>query len=98
MIAAVSMYKMEPGHYDEMLAIATRGPDIVKSVKGYISAVYYIDKEKEEYGSTTIWESKEDYEAFRNSIPTETMERLRTWSREPYVLNIYYDVFASISR
>ena len=63
-----------------------------------MSAIYYTDKEKDEYGSTTIWETKEDYEAFRNSLPAETMERLRAWSREPYVLHTYHDVFASVSR
>jgi heme-degrading monooxygenase HmoA len=95
MFAAVSMYRMKPGHYEEMQAIATRGPNLVKSAKGCIGATYYTDKEKDEYGSTTIWESKEDYEAFRNSIPPETMERLRAWSREPYVLHTYHDVFTS---
>jgi len=98
MIAAVSMYKMEPGHYDEMQAIAMRGPDITKTVKGCLCAIYYIDKEKEEYGSTTVWESMKDYEAFRNSLPAETMEKLTAWSIEPYVLNIFYDVYASTSR
>ncbi|HEY95983.1 MAG TPA: hypothetical protein G4O15_13715 [Dehalococcoidia bacterium] len=95
MIAAVSLYRMKPGHYDEMIAIAINGPDIINNVKGCISAIYYVDREKEEYGSTTIWESIEDYEAFRNSLPAEKMQQLTEWSREPYVLSIYYNVYAS---
>jgi heme-degrading monooxygenase HmoA len=94
-IAAVSMYRMYPGHYDEMHKIAIRGTDIVKHVKGCLGAVYYTDKEKDEYGSTTLWETKEDYEAFRNAIPVESLEVLKSWSREPYVLNIFSDAFAS---
>jgi heme-degrading monooxygenase HmoA len=95
MIAAVSLYRMKPGHYDEMATIAINGPDIVNNVKGCISAIYYIDKEKEEYGSTTIWESLEDYEAFRKLLPVEKMQQLTEWSREPYVLNIYHNVYTS---
>ena len=98
MIAAVSMYRMYPGHYDEMHKIAEIGTEHVKQVKGCFGAVYYTDKEKDEYGSTTLWETIEDYEAFRNSIPIESLEILKSWSREPYVLNIFSDAFAFISR
>ncbi len=98
MFAAVSMYRMKPGHFDEMQAIAVRGPNLVKTAKGCLSAIYYTDKDREEYGSTTIWQTEEDYEAFRNALPTETMEKLTSWCREPYVLHTYHDVFASIDR
>ena len=89
---------MKPGHYEEMHAIATRGPNLANTAKGCISATYYTDKDNDEYGSTTIWETRKDYESFRNSIPAETMERLKEWSREPYVLHTYHDVYTSANR
>jgi len=97
-IAAVSMYRMHPGHYDEMHKIAIIGTDLVKNFKGCRGAIYYIDKEKDEYGSTTLWDTMEDYEAFRNALPGESLEILKSWSREPYVLNIFSDAFASFRK
>lgn len=90
MYAAVIMMKLEPGHYDEMHAIATNAPERMRSMKGFISAVYYSDKEKDEFGTTTVWETKEDWEAYLNAIPSEMMDRLGTISTEPYSMNTYY--------
>jgi len=90
MYAAVMMYKTEPGHYDQMHAAATRAPETLKSLKGFISAVYYSDKEKDDYGVTMVWETKEDFEAYWNSIPSEDWERAKALMREPVVQNIYY--------
>ena len=98
MIAAVSMYRMHPGHYDQMHDIAVIGTDLVKNFKGCLGAVYYIDKEKDEYGSTTLWETREDYEAFRNELSGESLDILKAWSREPYVLNIFSDVYVSLRK
>ncbi|MBN2077286.1 MAG: antibiotic biosynthesis monooxygenase [Dehalococcoidales bacterium] len=98
MIAAVSLYRMKPGHFDEMATKAINGPELVNNVKECISAIYYVDKDKEEYGSTTIWESIQDYQAFRDALPGETMKQLTEWSRDPYILNIYYDVYASANK
>ena len=89
MYAAVTMVKMKPGHYDDMHAIATSAPNSLRAHKGFISAVYYSDKEKDEYGATTVWETKEDYEAFWNSVASQATEQYGPMMREPAVMNGY---------
>jgi len=73
-----------------MQEIANNAPERFKAKKGFISAVFYSDKEKNEYGSTVVWETKEDYEAHSNSILPETREKIAAIISEPSVRNIYY--------
>ena len=90
MQALVSVMKLEPGHYEEMHAMATSAPERLKLQKGFVSAVSCSDKEKDEYCTISIWETMEDYEAARSSIPAETLEKIQAWSREPAILSTYY--------
>ena len=90
MIAAIMNYKLELGHHDEMEAIAASAPDSLKGVKGFVNAIYYSDKEKGEYGSITVWETKEDFEAALNSMPSEVGDTLQSLSVEPPDIKTYY--------
>ena len=90
MIALLSLWKIEDGHYDEMDAFAQRGPEMLGKSKGFISAVYISDKEKNEYGTLTVWETQEDCTAAIQSLPNEVGEKLRSWAKESPVNTTYY--------
>lgn len=49
---------------DDATALADQTDPIYKSLKGFVSATYMIlDEAKGEYGSVTLWKTKEDAEA-----------------------------------
>jgi len=96
MYAVVAIYKLESGHYDEMHTIATDAPSKLKELKGFLSAVFYSDSDQNEFGATTIWENKESYQSYIDSVP-DVVEKIMAWSREPaevkiYDVNNYYSV------
>ena len=86
MYASVLLLKLENANYDEMNQVALRAPEDYKGQKGFVSAVYYSDKEKGEYGLTSVWETKEDLEASWDTLPSETKERVNKYG----TMNVYY--------
>ena len=90
MIALLSLWKIEAGHYDEMDGFAQSGPDMLGKSKGFVSAVYISDKEKNEYGTLTVWETEEDYKAAIQSLPKDVSNKLQSWATEPPVNTTYY--------
>ena len=90
MIAAIMNYKLALGHHDEMEGISASAPTSLKGLKGFVNAVYYSNKEKGEYGSITVWETQEDFEAALNAIPSEVGETLQSLSVEPPEMKTYY--------
>lgn len=47
-----------------------------KFLKGFVSATYTVSEDETEYGSFTVWQSKEDVEAAGASIREKVMPRL----------------------
>ena len=47
-----------------------------KSLKGFVSATYTVSEDETEYGSFTVWQSKEDAEAAGASIREKVMPKL----------------------
>ena len=62
MYASVLLVKNENVNWEELEEGVRGYSDQFKSMKGFVCAVIYSDKEKSEYGMTTVWETKEDYE------------------------------------
>ena len=75
MYASVMKFKLKSGREDETKEIASRILESRKGAKGFVSAVIYFDEETNELGRTTVWETKEDSIANRNSVSPERHER-----------------------
>ena len=71
MYATIILIKNENLKYEEFVEIVTKAKEKIKSFKGLISAYYYADREKREYGVTALYETLEDLEASRNSRSPE---------------------------
>jgi heme-degrading monooxygenase HmoA len=90
MYASVLLVKNENVNWEELEEGVRGYSDQFKSMKGFVCAVVYSDKEKSEYGMTTVWETKEDYEAFRNAETPERREGITTYgTRNQYNVNAY---------
>jgi len=82
MYATVIMMKNENLTYDEMIEMNLKATEKIKNFKGLVSAVYYADREKSEYGVTAIYETLEDLEASRNSRSPEVQDMVRKYGTE----------------
>jgi heme-degrading monooxygenase HmoA len=69
MYGTLAIWIAVPGNNDQMEKAAERGPATFKGKKGFKSAVFFSEKSRNEYGLMTIWETKEDYEAYSKSNP-----------------------------
>lgn len=58
------------------------------SLQGFVSATYTVSEDETEYGSFTIWESKEDAEAAGASIRERVMPVLEGIATAPPVISI----------
>ena len=75
MHAEVIKFKVKSGREDDTKAVAAILLKELKSSKGFVSSVIYYDEEANEWGRTTVWETKEDQVAWVNSITPEQRER-----------------------
>jgi heme-degrading monooxygenase HmoA len=90
MYASVLLLKYENLNWDELEKRAQEQSDRLKSMKGFVCAVVYSDREKSEYGMTTVWDTEEDYEAFRDAEAPETREAITKYGvRNQYNVNAY---------
>ncbi len=64
MYASLAIFIAVPGSNEQMEKIAERGPASLKGMRGFKSATYFSDKSRNEYGLMTVWETKDDYDAF----------------------------------
>jgi hypothetical protein len=72
MYCELELGKMENVNYDEILQQELKYLEASKTVKGLVSAIWFSDKEKGEYGYLAVYETKEDQEAHFESYPDET--------------------------
>ena len=86
MYAAITDLKLKPEHFERVVNVS-KSDDyqerFLKS-KGFIKAIYYANKEHNDFGSITVWETKEDFEEYWSSLPLETQERVNTLTTEPF--------------
>ncbi len=82
MYATVIIMKIEDSSYDEMIEMNLKATEKIRQFKGLVSAFYYADREKCEYGVTAIYETQEDLEASRNSRSQEVKDLLRKYGTE----------------
>ena len=68
MFAVVYKFQLKPANEDEVHIIVSGILDQLKGAKGLVNVVIYRDKETNEWGRTTIWETKEDSVAYGDSV------------------------------
>ncbi len=59
-----------------------------KSLPGFVSATYTVSEDDSEYGSFTLWQSKEDAEAAGAAIREKVMPRLEGIVTAPPVISV----------
>ena len=82
MYATVLMITMENADYDQMHQTAINARENLNEQKGFVSAAYYSDRDKGEYGVTVVFETLEDLEAARNARPPEIREMMSQYAVE----------------
>ena len=68
MYAVVYKFKTKPVSEEDTKAIVSRILERLKGAKGLVSTAIYRDEETNEWGRTTVWESKEDSVAYGDSV------------------------------
>lgn len=92
MYARHILFKSSPEKRKAIEAMADDIYAFTKSLNGFVSATYLISEDESEYGSVTLWSSKEDAEAAAAAILEEfkeTMEKVMDGPPEVTVFQVY---------
>jgi heme-degrading monooxygenase HmoA len=67
-----------PEKREGLAELLEQGPEALRTNKGFKSGIYFSDDEKHEFGAMTIWETKEDCDAYEksSSITSEVAKKL----------------------
>ncbi len=89
MYALLMTFKTAPGKLAAVEKLADQAYAQSKGMKGFRSEVYLFDTVNNEYGSLSIWETKEDMEAAVNMIAPKLREAHQPLVIEPPIRRIY---------
>ena len=89
MYASLSTFKTAPGKRDEVLKGGDQVFAFAKGMKGFKSAVYFVDYDNNEYGTLYVWETKEDLEAAFSLVMSKFQDLTNSLYIEPPVRRIY---------
>ena len=89
MYASLTTFKTAPGKRADAEKVADQSFAANRSMKGFKSTVYLGDTENNEYGSLSIWETKEDMEAAWSMIMPKLQEALKPLAIEPPTRRVY---------
>ena len=77
MYARYFKFKADPDRRSEVEALADHVFGFMKSLQGFVSVHFIISANEDEYGSFSLWESRDDAEAAGESISSEIGGRLQ---------------------
>lgn len=89
MYARYYTFKSHPGSRSEVEALADQVFVFMKSLKGFVSAHFLVSEDGNEYGSFSLWESRQDAESAGESIRPKTVEVLGKLAAEPPTQRIF---------
>ena len=89
MYARFFTFKADSGQRSEVEALADHVFGFMKSLPGFISVHFVISAEENEYGSFSLWESKDDAKAAGESIRSEIGGKLQNLASEPPAIEVY---------
>ncbi len=88
MFARVGLLNVGPGMWDEMKKVADEANPIYRAQDGFKSVTFFGDEPGGEYGSFSVWETKEAAEAAHEAIGGYLKERMSGMLKEPPSLRI----------
>jgi len=89
MYALLMTFKTAPEKRADVEKIADQAFTQSKGMKGFKSEVYLFDTMNNEYGSLSVWETKEDMEVAVGTIAPKLGEADKTLMIEPPIRRIY---------
>jgi heme-degrading monooxygenase HmoA len=92
MYARYFTFKSKPENRKVIEAMADDIFAYTKNLQGFVSATYVVSEDETEYGSFTVWESKEEAEAAGDSIrerTASTLEEIVNGPPELAVMQVY---------
>lgn len=89
MYARYLKFKANPSKRPEVEALADHAFAIAKQQHGFISIHFVISQDESEYGSFSLWESKNDAEAGGTAIRSKTAVTLEELASTPPTIDIF---------
>ena len=89
MYARYLKFNADPSKRPEVEALANRAFAIAKQQQGFISIHFVISSDESEYGSFSLWESKNEAEAGGAAIRSETTTTLSELASTPPTIDVY---------
>ena len=89
MYARINLLHFKPGTLDEGHQSARVASTAYKALKGFKSMVFIGDDEANEFGSFSLWETKEDAEAASEGLRPRMMEEVGELFRAPPTTRVF---------
>ena len=89
MYARFLKFNADPSRRSEVEAVADRAFEIAKQQQGFISIHFVISSDESEYGSFSLWESKDDAETGGGAIRSQTEATRQDLATAPPTLDVY---------
>jgi len=89
MYARFLKFNTDPSRRSEVEAVADRAFEIAKQQQGFISIHFVISSDESEYGSFSLWESKDDAETGGGAIRSQIGATLPELATAPPTIDIY---------
>jgi heme-degrading monooxygenase HmoA len=89
MYARFLKFNTDPSRRSEVEALADEAFAIAKKQQGFISIHIVVSSDESEYGSFSLWESKNDAEAGGSAIRSETGVTLQKLASAPPTIDVY---------
>ena len=89
MYARKLTFKTRSGVRSEVEALADQAFAFMKPLQGFISVHFLISEDENEYGSFSLWESREEAESGGEAIRSKTREALENLAIEPPTLQVF---------
>ena len=89
MYARFLKFNTDPSRRSEVEALADEAFAIAKKQQGFTSIHIVVSSDESEYGSFSLWESKNDAEAGGSAIRSETGATLQKLASAPPTIDVY---------
>jgi heme-degrading monooxygenase HmoA len=89
MYALLITFKTAPGKLADVKKVADQAFAQSKGMKGFKSEAYLLDTVNNEYGSLSVWETKEDMETAFTTISPKLQDAYQPLVIEPPIRRIY---------
>lgn len=92
MYARYFRFKARPGVRGDVEALADQMFVYIKTLKGFVSVHFLVSEDGNEYGTFSLWESREDAESAGELLRARSSDALQSLTAEPptqQVLEVY---------